>query len=353
MSVGAIICYLKSLSDDEIISINKYWTLNDSNKNEFKYTLTQIDEQRDPKCSRVSVLVNKSSCLINNPAFFCKVCKQAKPVKNRTELMARLRLSSFQCQECEQKQISVLREESIKILRNFISDALKKTDYFHRLSYIDKLILLTMLFDNYQEKKPIISSDARLNITGSENVDIPALSRLVKIGALVKIVDLPEEVAHAETKFHESSLTTVSRLRRNRYMPRSQRNQFAIERGIYFSLPLGFNNSAEFIEKIYNDIVSGGIAANEVTDLKRMVIDMRIENFYRLIDHIAHDFNLEISNSVPLSALLSHLAERYPITKCYYTFHRYAKEVVLYMHKNDPPSYSRCHLFTKFVSNYT
>jgi len=271
------------------------------------------------------------------------------------ELTARLRHSSFQCRECEQQQLSVLREESIEILRNFFSDVLKKTDYFHRLSYIDKLILLAVLLDNYQEKKPVVSSGSRINISGSENVDMTALSRLVNIGALVKIVDLPEEVALAETRLHESSVTTTSRssrLRRAGHLHRTQRNQFAIERGIYFSLPLGFNNSAEFIEKIYNDIVSGGIAAHEVTDLKRMVIDMRIENFYRLIDHIAHDFNLDISNSVPLSALLSHLAERYPITKCYYTFHRYAKEVVLYMHKNEPPSYSRCHLFTKFVSNY-
>ncbi|QSB02992.1 hypothetical protein JWZ98_08695 [Methylomonas sp. EFPC1] len=350
MSVEAIICYLKPLSEDEIISINKYWTLKDSSKDEFEYTLKQIDSKRERKSRNVSNLVLKSLCLVNNQSFYCKDCKQAKPVKSRKEFSERLRVDSFVCRECKEKQLISLREKSAKVLANFLDDLLNKSDYFSQLTYIDKLVLLTLLFDDYQEKKPVITSNARINITGSENVDMPVLSRLVGLGALVKITDLPKAVALAQAKLYESSVTLD--YKQNRYRYRAQHNQLVIEKGIYFSLPLGFNNSAEFIERIYNDIINGGISVQKITELKRMVIDMQVENFNRLIDHVSGEFNLEISNSVPLSALLNHLSEKYPITKCYYTFSHQARRVIVYMHQNEPASYAISHLFTKFVGSY-
>jgi hypothetical protein len=350
MNNELIICYLKPLSENEIISINKYWTLNDGSKDEFKYTLQHIDSQRDPACGRVSNLVNKSFCLVHYPSFFCKECKLATPVRCRFEFTERLNINSFICKNCREKEQKTQYEYSIIIVQNFLDKLLNKTDYFSDLGYIDKLILLSFLLDDYQERKPVFTNNTRINITGSENVDLSALSRLITLGALVNITELPDDVKQAETIIYESSASTSSKKRQ--YKPKTQQKYYAIERGIYFSLSLGFNNLSEFIEKIYDDVVHGGIGIKEITGLKQMINDMRVENYYRLIEHISMEFKLEISNSVPLSALLSHLSEKYPLTKAYYMFHRLAKEVILFIHRSEPLGYTKSHLFTKFVSNY-
>lgn len=350
MTIEPIICYLKPLSDEEINAINKYWTLKDDCNEEYKYTMKEIDSQHGTECKKVSSLIKKTTCMAQTPSFICSDCKQAIPARNRSEFVRRLSSSSFQCQGCEKKQLDSLREESIKILQNFLDSQLNKLDYYSKLSYIDKLVLSAILSNEYQERKPIFKHDTRMYVSGSENVDNSTLSRLAGLGALVKIHELPEEIQLAEMRVYGRSSGQFYRKTRNGYRP--QQNPLAIEKGIYFSLPAGFSNSSEFFAKIYDDITNGGITTEEIAELKQLVVDIRVENFYRLIEHISQEFKLEISNSVPLSALLFHLSENYALTNCCYTFYFFVEKVIVYIYKNNPDSYSRPHLFTKFVSNY-
>jgi hypothetical protein len=259
-------------------------------------------------------------------------------------------LDSYECSGCTKRKLQVLKEQSIQLLENYLSSILNQSEYYESLSYLDCVFLLAILSDDYQDKKPVFGSDKRINLTGSEELDIKAISRLIDIGALVNIKELPENIQIAETIICGSSNTNLYRHGRYGYKP--QRNPLAIERGIYFSLSARFSNIPEFVTSLYERIVKMGITPTECEELKRLVIGIRVQNFYRLIEGISQEFNLVISNSNPLGALISHLSENYPITKCYYTFYHYAKEVVLYIHKNNPDFYSKNHLFTKFVSNY-
>lgn len=350
MSARLILCYLEPISEEEINSVQKYWALNDASKDDFKYTLKQIDSLRASECRPVSSLIKKVSCLALDPAFFCKECNRGSPVNNRTQFVARQKLNVFRCKECEEKKLIALREKSLFVIQDFLKSKLIRNDCFHKLSYMHKIIMIALFSGEYQENKPIITRDDAIALTGSETVSLQVLSSLVSLGVLVDIADIPEEVRHAEAIIYGQPRINV--YKNNRYGNRVPQNPFAIKSGFYFSLPIGFVDSLEFLNRIYDDVVNGRVTVEEVSEIKRLVIDVRVENFYRLVDQISSEFNLDIANSAPLGALLYHLSKKYPITNCYAAFCYCAKEVVLYMHKKNPDMYSRNHLFTKFVSNY-
>lgn len=346
-----IICYLKPLSDAEIESINKYWELDDALNGEFKRTLKEIDTERVADCGTVSSLVKKTSCLLPKaPMFVCKNCNKAEPVKNRSQFLARLDLTSHECKECRKKRLHALKAESTVVLEDYLDKVLSRKDYFNNLSHLDCIVLLAALSDKYKERKPVFTAISGIDLTGSEQADRTALSQLIEIGAFINIKDLPEEVKAAETIVCGHSEPTIYRMGRHGYTP--YLNPRAIERGIYFSLSLGFANVPEFLTAVYERALNSPITITECERLKRLAIDIRIENLYRLISSISREFKLEISISNPLAALVAHLAEKYPLTKCYYTLHYHAKEVVLFIHKKRPDLYTQSHLFTKFVSNY-
>lgn len=351
MSTKPIICYLKSLSASEIDSINKYWETDPDSNNGFAYTLKEIDAKKDVDCGAVSGLVYKSCALVpHSNVFYCGECQKATPVRNRAQFKNQIKLPSHECEECRERKLSALKEECANLITNYLSSRLNQKDYFQELSYLDCIILLAILSNDYQENKPVFSAEKALNLTGSEHLDATALSRFIEIGALIDLQELPENIVFAEQKLYECSNNQALRRRRGGYEP--CRNALTIEKGLYFSLPPQFENYFDFYVAINQRVINKDITTKEGDELKRLVISMRVENLYRLIDHISCEFNLEIKKSNPLSALLHHLSEHYPITKCYFTFYHFAKEVLVYSHKNNTNYYVQGHLFTKFVSRY-
>ena len=352
MSNRPIICYLEPLSDSEVESINKYWNVDPDSTNGFACTLKEIDSQKAEGCGPVSGLVKKSCCLVPcSPVFYCEDCQSASPVMSRAQYTKRLKLDSFECEECSERRLNALKEESVSLLTSYLDGKLNQKDYFKDLSYLDCVYLLATLSDDYQENKPVFSAEKRIDLTGAEHLDKVALSRLIEIGALVNLQELPEEIASAEKTLYENANDRVFR-GRGRDTYNLYKSPLAIERGIYFSLPPQFSNYIEFYTAIYQRVTLSGITRKECDELKRLVINMRVENLYRLIESISSEFSLEIKKSNPLSALLLHLSESYPIINCYYTFSFYAFDVIKYIRNNNTEFYAQCHLFTKRVSRY-
>ncbi|WP_125199520.1 hypothetical protein [Guyparkeria sp. SCN-R1] len=353
-----MICYPADVNEQEILAVNDYWAFSTGTISGFRYTIDRIDRyyrSDDVRRTRpVSVLARKSSFVGDHPAFECSSCRKKIPAENRQDYIKKTRIYAHGvCPPCLEAQMKELHDDARETLRGFLEVELQPEPYLASLDIIDTLSLLTILTEYSNDGPFIASSPDDLIITGIDAVDRALFSSLCSKGALTYISELPVEVSRANSVLF-GELDRLTYLRGARGGGAVYRPEGAVSKGVYLN-PLdldGVIHSSGLESVFFQRLQEIQCSEAEDSGVRRIIHQVQLMKLYALVQDVAAEHRLEVAPSNKLRSLLEHLANNYPPLNVHFCFRVKAREVVIYLHTDNPPQYRVKHLFAKFVGDY-
>lgn len=354
--IYSIICYTVPMNDAERELLHKYWLFKELDPTDFKYSVQQVHQSRVSGSRGLYTFIKEPSLVLDLPSFICSSCNAKIPVKNRTELHARLNDPNYgQCVKCKTKLKEKLEKRAIKTIRKFKDEAFPAVSYLEELSYEQSLSLLALISDTENLQIYLAYSPAEISITRSETIDQKILSSLKSLGALVYIKKLPAEVEQSyELIIGDFRRISYYRASSSRYAHDQYRNENLITEGVYINRPVIKDGvrATNLHNLLYAKILSASISPSDIHNIQRIIQGIQFAKLYQLIANVSREYQIDIADSNVLRALLDALAEKYAPDKLYFTFRVKARDVVVYMHQNDSNCHAERNYLAKFISNY-
>jgi hypothetical protein len=344
--VNGTICYLEPLNDDELKMVNLYW-------GEIQMSVDKI-KALFPQLKHPSSFVPKvSGFAIRGESFRCTKCQSVKKVSNRKYYLIALKTKNSPCKKCNAEATVARYERNLAIIEDYKAKLFDKKYDLTDLSYIEKINLFLILNNYYIEGQSLSITSEGLDLAGSHNIDSRLLMELSSKGCLVmaNTNNLPKEVQEAydeiyqlfdSLKYDETVISNISYVK-----ARVSLN------GVYFNVPNAFDKISDVKESLYFHICSSKITISDIQELTLLVEGIRLENLYGIIDWLVKEkCKLPIDKNMKLDSLLKFISKKHPLAKLCNSMYYQAREVVFYIHKNDPLGFRAPKLFGKFLSDY-
>ncbi|EGN74527.1 hypothetical protein A28LD_2021 [Idiomarina sp. A28L] len=351
--ISSMICYTKEMSDAEREILHKYWEFDKSAFPSFKLGTSRLNESKSKGARDYSHFVKQPNFMYYHKNFFCPTCYKAVAITNRTEFIMRLQGNRPQsCESCSKSRWEKAIQTSIASARDvidrYIEGIFSETDYLDSLSYIQALCLV-ILASRLEERSTFIADYPHgISITGTEAVDIRIVESLLKINALVYF-ETPRDVMTARVclsmnRDHAASDVERDLLRRTAELPQ----------GLYLNPFIGNKRlkASALTNLFHNKLISTQATVEDIKDISRAIQNVQFLKLYQSLKSIRASFQIQISDTPALRALLDHLAKKYPPDKAYFTFAAKAKDVVVYIHTGNANRFAKMNFFTKAVSDY-
>lgn len=351
-----MICYPEDATEEEISVINDYWLMSDESPTGFLYTVEKINNYYKPKNTRSAIgLAKKSRFFLPRSAFFCQDCSRKSPVESRKGYADRIKSEvPTICSACSELKRQRLIDDAYRTLNDYKVKKFEPIICLDSLTIEETLVLLSISSENSGNDNYLGESPAEISVTGAQLVDDNLLNALIDKRALIYIWEIPLDVEKANTVIYGD----VSRIKYDTKFENTRRYRHA--RSVTCGLYLNNKTSAGYIEVselssfLYQKLYSATWSINDVANVHQIIKEVQIEKLYKLVMEISGEYKLSIDNSNVLRALLNHLAENYPPQNLYFTFRTKAREVIIYMHKDEGAArgYRAKHYFAKFVGDY-
>ena len=347
------ICYEQEVNEREIIIINEYWSLASSEIPSFTYSVKEHNELYKIYKSDVGNLANlikkKSSVSCCHPSFICDSCKSKMTTSSRHVCLSRLKQTSYTCDRCEMIAVEKIKKESLDIINAYKNKILQSDYSFSSLTYVEKLCLFILLTEYHSaDKQPLRINPESLHLTGCDEVDIKYIRSLKSKGVLAIVDSVPDEVIQANNQLNYNRYRVTSF-----WAPAEvKRGDSEFSPGIYLRYTNEFESSAELQQKLYSEICSRKFKESDIEELRILINDIRLNNFYNIITWVSEEFRIHIESSLKLEGLLNHCAKNHSLLAICYCMYSNAEKVAAKLHSRDTPIYIANKLFTKLFDDY-
>ncbi|WMS94321.1 hypothetical protein RB215_13835 [Pseudoalteromonas sp. HL-AS2] len=344
------ICYEQEVSEREVIIINEYWSLASSEIPSFTYSIKKHDElyksYKNDVGNLTSLIKKKSSVSCCHPSFICDSCKSKVTTSSRHECLSRLKLASYTCERCLMTAAEKVKKKSFDIINAYKNKILQSDYQLTSLTYVEKLCLFILLTE-YQsaDRQPLRIIPEALHLSGCREIDIKYIRSLESKGVLAIVESVPTEVAQAnnQLKYNRSSFLAPADVKRGN-------GEFGM--GVYLRYTNEFESPIELQQRLYSEICSRKFKESDIEDLRILINDIRLNNFYKIIAWVSEEFRVPIESSLKLEGLLNHCAKNYsPFVVCYYMYSN-AEKVAAQLYRRNTQIYIANKLFTKLFDNY-
>lgn len=238
------------------------------------------------------------------------------------------------------------------MLDAFKAEHLKPKEYVEMLSMEESLALLSVASGRSDDNFFLGESPENLSITGCEALNQTFLVSFLTNGVITLVSELPPKVEQENRiVFGQYDRVTYAHQSQN---VRTYKHPDSVTPGFYLNAPIidGEVYTSGIDSLIYQNLLASSVSPEEATKLHHIITEIQLDKMYRMTREISKEYGLIIDNSNKLRALLLHLAKHYAPQQVYFTFNVKARDTIVYMHKERPPSYIENQLFAKFVGDY-
>lgn len=344
------VCYEQEVNENEVIVINEYWSLTNSNVPSFTYSVTKHKELFKGDVGNIANLIkNKSSVSSCHPGFNCNCCQSRTPVLLRNICISRLKLSSYTCDNCLAAEAEKNKKELLGIINTYKNKLLDSDYDLTDLTYIEKLCLFILISEYHAvDRQSLRINPEALHLSGCNEVDIKYIRSLESKGVLALIDSIPKKIADANDQ-----------LNYNKYRVDNFWNQTEINRGdgefgpgIYLRYTNEIESSIDLLQKLYDEICTRKFKKSDIEDIKILINDIRLNNFYNIIAWVRDEFQIPIESSLKLEGILNYCAKNYSLLVVCYCMYSNAEKVAAKLYKRNSPFYIENKLFTKQLDDY-
>lgn len=353
-------CYLNPVTPAELDIISKYWELDEDSYYPYRYRIREIGkENRKVKQSGISEFVVSNSFITSNSKkFSCPSCFSKKNAKNRTQLLelTRLKVPSL-CEVCNNQEVNKIAVEKIERLRSLTASLplpVFEESSFQKLSYLNKLALISMLVEvNSLNKASLRFTKDELMLSGSDDSDESILRELFDKDA-IHIIDEHETMqSHflydARTYFKKNLILINTDI----LLQFNKLDEEIPKPGLYFPVPTCFDGFEEYRAYLFEAVSCASLTESDVQAIRQVVISNRLNCAYQLLSEVLKTNKIPVDDGIRLDSLLVALVREYPLKIAYNILNYQARLVAATLYSNPKtPYYVQGKLLPKFVADY-
>ncbi|MGZ7068785.1 MAG: hypothetical protein ACXVHT_10805 [Methanobacterium sp.] len=353
------ICYENSLKQDEAELLHKYWLLDQSSENIYRYKVQDlIGILNFNKESAVTKFV-KGNCFIssNSQTFNCTSCQVKFNANCRTELNNLIKRLPKVCDNCKKEEVNLIALEKINILESSIQQPIfPEFSYedLQTLNYVEKIALFVMFSEmNVSENEPINFSEGELNLTGAPDIDKDILSSLFNKKAIYVIkdedynnlpllIEMTEYIYKNKKHLNSDNINLLNLFLSGLYEP-----------GVYFLKPTDSPSFEDFLNQLFEEISNYFITKKDIEILSDIITSILLYQSYHLVNEAKQEHKIPIDMNMKLDIVLTSLVKKYPMPVVFNILNYQAKNVAAKLYSNTAmPSYIQNKLYCKYIEEY-
>ncbi len=314
--VDLYLCYTRSLDQDELDIINKYWELGGDKIYPFKYRLDDLQIFFDFKNRQaLSNFVAHSSFISSgSQEFNCRSCGKKNTAINRADFLKLRKKSDSICESCKQlaTNIDVLGELNfLESLADVLNSYFEKDD-FPILSYLEKIYLASLMLD--VSGLPIQTTFDDLNISGNDDLDTEIINNLFETGRIIYFFEhnlVKNQRGYGELVkliFDNKKLIGNDIIERYNGLLSS-----TYDAGLYFLFPKSIGSFCEYKSNLLGDVSLAKIKQVDIDSIEELVFSIKLHQAYLLLNISVGKYNVPVDKGVRLNAVLMRLVKKYPM----------------------------------------
>lgn len=337
--VDLYLCYTKSLDQDELDIVNKYWDMGGDKIYPFKYRLDDLQSIFDFKNRLVlsDYVANRAFVSSSSQEFNCICCGKKNISSNRVGFLKLRKKPNEICDSCKQLEINrdaLVKLNSLESLANVLNSYFVKED-FPVLSYINKIFLASLILD--VSELPIQTTFTDLNISGDDDLDDRIIKSLFDAKRIIYFFEsnlvTSQDRYNGLTRFITDNKKLINEDIMGRY---SALFSASYEVGLYFLFPKSIGSFCEYKSILLSDVNLAEIKQVDIDSIEELVFSIKMHQAYLLLNISVSRHNVPVDKGIRLDAVLMGLVKKYPMPVVFNIINYQSERVAakLYANKN-------------------
>lgn len=354
--VDLYLCYTKSLDQDELDIVNKYWDMGGDKIYPFKYRLDDLQVSFDFK-NRLALsdfVANRVFISSNSQKFNCISCGKKNISSNRAGFLKLRKKPNEICDFCKQLEINRVVFEKLSFLESLVNllNSYFENEDFPFLSYLNKVILASLIIDI--SRLPIKTTFVDLNISGNVDLDDRIIKGLFEAKRIIYFFEsnLPpsHDIHNGLTRFIIDNKKFINKDILERY---NALFSSSYDVGLYFLFPKSIGSFFEYKSILLNDVKFAEIKQVDIDSIEELVFSIKMHQAYLLLNISVSKHNVPVDKGIRLDAVLMGLVKKYPMPVVFNIINYQSERVAAKLHANKNTQFYIANKYlAQFIESY-
>ena len=313
----------KIAKNNEIIEglLYDYWNFTNFERREYRYTLKQLSHRYDIYYQDLLTNLMKTQGYIEiNMLMGCQECRKNFKVFLRKELEALDKKSNNEwdihfCVECYRKDTVRKINDTIDSINNMLPLGHKEGNFQINgtLSYMEKLLFLTLLDDNEIDPNNIKEHQWNNFIQVEINKSYDIINNLVSKGYIV---------AHRYDGNIKNQIEQLSLILQEsgKYIDKNQESRITFTMDntnkAFINLPAEHPSCRFFSKCLHNDVISSSVSISDIKQIESYVKNKRQAELLSIFLRTCKEKGIPYKEDNALNMVLSNMAEKFNLKEC-------------------------------------